>query len=500
VERISRGDIPAKITDEYQGDFDAIKKSLNRCIDTIKGFIESIQYVTREQAKGDIDASIWTEHFRGDFKVMADSVNDLMDGQLQLTRKAMDCFKAFGEGHMDAEIEPFPGKKAFINTTIEQVRANIKALIADTQLLSQAALEGRLQTRADASQHQGDFRRIVEGVNATLDAVIAPINEVMQLLAAMEKGDLTRQIEPQYAGDMQRLRDAANNTVAKLANTVVDVVIAADALSTAAAEVNATSQSLSQAASEQAASVEETSASIEQMTASIGQNAENAGVTEGIAGKAAQEAIEGGAAVKQTVTAMTQIAKKIVIINDIAYQTNLLALNAAIEAARAGRYGKGFAVVAAEVRKLAERSRVAAEEISQLAEGSVKTAERAGAYLDEIVPSIGKTSDLVQEIAAASKEQSSGAGQISIAMHQINLITQQNASASEELAATAEEMTDQAQQLQDAMAFFQADTGGRAQTVGSSPAKRSIQVKRSRTGRERNLNFGEIDESEFTRF
>jgi methyl-accepting chemotaxis protein len=151
---------------------------------------------------------------------------------------------------------------------------------------------------------------------------------------------------------------------------------------------------------------------------------------------------------------MAEIAKKIGIIDDIAYQTNLLALNAAIEAARAGEHGKGFAVVASEVRKLAERSQVAAEEISEKAASSVAVAEKAGRLLAEMVPVIQKTSSLVQEISAASEEQSSSVGQVNNAMEELNKITQTNASASEELAATAEEMSSQSQQLQQMMAFF----------------------------------------------
>ncbi|MDD2760952.1 MAG: methyl-accepting chemotaxis protein, partial [Methylomonas sp.] len=205
-------------------------------------------------------------------------------------------------------------------------------------------------------------------------------------------------------------------------------------------------------------------ASIEQMSASINQNSENAKITDGMAGKASKEAVEGGVAVKQTVEAMKAIAGKIGIIDDIAYQTNMLALNAAIEAARAGDHGKGFAVVAAEVRKLAERSQVAAQEIGHLAESSVNTAETAGKLLDEIVPSIAKTSNLVQEIAAASNEQASGVSQVNTAMAQMNQITQQNASSSEELAATAEEMTAQAEQLQSLMSFFK--LSGQSAAIG----------------------------------
>jgi methyl-accepting chemotaxis protein len=198
-------------------------------------------------------------------------------------------------------------------------------------------------------------------------------------------------------------------------------------------------------------------------------------VTDGIASTAASEASEGGKAVEETVDAMKTIANKIAIIDDIAFQTNMLALNATIEAARAGEHGKGFAVVATEVGKLAERSQVAAREIGELASASVQTAERAGTLLGQIVPSIGRTSDLVQEIAAASSEQSVGASQISKAMAQMSKITDQNAASSEELAATAEEMAAQTTSLQELMRFFKVDRAVRAQ------APRAVAAPRART-------------------
>ncbi|MDR3370331.1 MAG: methyl-accepting chemotaxis protein, partial [Rhodoferax sp.] len=234
----------------------------------------------------------------------------------------------------------------------------VNTLVVDVSAISQSTVAGELGTRIDTGNHQGDYRKVAEGLNAVMVAVNTPVQELTDVLGAMEGGDLTLSMKKSYAGTWDALKSAVNNMLKKLTNVVTDVNSGAQALASASEEVSATAQSLSQAASEQAAGVEETSASIEQMTASIAQNTENAKITDGMASKAAKDASDGGEAVNATVEAMKQIAKKIGIIDDIAAQTNLLALNAAIEAARAGEHGKGFAVVAAEVRKLAERSQV----------------------------------------------------------------------------------------------------------------------------------------------
>lgn len=290
-----------------------------------------------------------------------------------------------------------------------------------------------------------------------LKSITNPLQVVSNVVRQLAEGDLTFRAKTNRKDEFGKLMNDIDDTMSRLSNTVFNILSTSDSLTNASTQVSATAQSVSQATTEQAASVEEISASVEQMSASVDQNADNAKITDSMASQASLQAAEGGKAVTQTVEAMKQIAEKISIIDDIAYQTNLLALNAAIEAGRAGQYGKGFAVVADEVRKLAERSRVAAQEIGDVASSNVQLAERAGQLLVEMVPAITKTSELVQEIAAASVEQSGGLSQVNSAMNQMSQITQQNAAASEQLAATSEEMSGQARHLQQLVAFFKVE-------------------------------------------
>ncbi len=308
---------------------------------------------------------------------------------------------------------------------------------------------------------------LVRGVRRALSLAVAAAERIA-------RGDLREKVAVTSRDEIGDLQAAMRAMGERLATVIGEVRGGADALGSASGQVSATAQQVSQGTGEQAASVEETTTSLEQMTASIAANAANSRQTEQMAAQGARSAEQSGKAVTETVVAMRAIAERISIVEEIAYQTNLLALNAAIEAARAGDHGKGFAVVATEVRKLAERAQKSAKEIGELAGRSVAVAERSGALLVDLVSTIGKTSELVQEVSAASQEQSTGVGQVSRAMAVVDQVTQQNASAAEELSSTAEEVAAQAETLQQLVSFFQlADQGpaDRRERPAHAPAR-----------------------------
>ncbi len=296
-------------------------------------------------------------------------------------------------------------------------------------------------------------------------SVSVAINEAAVIVNTVAKGDLNVTIEASQLDrkdELGILTNSMNDMVIQLREITSAVVTGTDNIASASEQLSSTSQELSQGSNEQASSAEEVSSSMEEMASNIQQNTENAQHAERLSLNVSQGVQRVGQAAQESLASIRDIAGKIGIINDIAFQTNILALNAAVEAARAGEHGRGFAVVAAEVRKLAERSKVAADEIVSLASKSVDVTEGAGELMAKLIPEIEKTAKLVQEIAAASLEQNSGADQVNNAIQQLNQVIQQNAAASEEMATSSEELSSQAEQLREIMSFFkvEAKSGG----------------------------------------
>ncbi len=427
VEDISKGNIPAKITETYNGDFNAIKNNLNQCIDAVNALVEDASMLSKAAVDGKLSTRADASRHQGDFRKIVEGVNATLDAVIGPLNVAAQYVDDISKGNIPTLITDhyngdFNAIKNNLNTCIEAVNK----LVGDASMLAEAAAEGRVTVRANASQHQGDFRKVVEGVNATLETIVTPIAAVKE---------------------------------------------AVETISTAANEIATGNNDLSSRTEQQASSLEETASSMEELAATVKQNAENAKQANQLAAAASQVAIRGGEVVGNVVTTMSGInesARKIEdiisVIDGIAFQTNILALNAAVEAARAGEQGRGFAVVAGEVRNLAQRSSSAAKEIKDLITDSVsktaegtKLVESAGSTMQEIVTSVQRVTDIMGEISAASSEQSSGIDQVNNAITSMDEVTQQNAALVEEAAAAAESLLEQANALNDAVGVFRLD-------------------------------------------
>lgn len=481
VDEFAHGDFDAPL-EKFPGKKAFINETIERLRGNLKSFIVEMNRMSDEHNKGDIDVYIPLDRFAGDYRLMAEGVNTMVSGHIAVKKKAMACIAEFGRGNFEAPLEKFPGKKAFINDTIEQVRVNLKSLIADTEGLVNAAAEGKLEHRADASRHHGDFAKIVQGVNRTLDAVIAPVQEASKVLARIAGGDLTARVQGQYHGDHGRLRDDINRMVGDLQENLRTIGQNAHALASSSEELTAVSHQMAGTAEETAtqanvvsAASEQVSRNVatvasggEQMQSSIREIAKNANEAARVAKNAVQVANHTNGTVGKLGESSMEIGNVIKVITSIAQQTNLLALNATIEAARAGESGKGFAVVANEVKELAKQTAKATEEISQKIEAIQVDTKAAVGAIGDIGTIINQINDISNSIASAVEEQTvttneinrsmaeaaKGVGDISKNITGVATAAKDNTQGANDTQKAAQELTQMAGRLQTVVSHF----------------------------------------------
>lgn len=469
AERIAQGDLSQNAQVNSKDEIEILSNTLNTMGENLRNLVMDANKLERAAIAGKLDIRADSGKHGGDYAKIVGGFNDCLDAVIGPLNVAAEYVERISRGDLPPKItDTYHGDFNTIKNNLNICIDNINALVADANMLAQAAVAGNLDARADARRHSGDYGKIVSGINGCLDSVTEPIKEAAAVLGEMSTGNLQIRVSGDYRGDHAAIKDALNHTLDSFDEVLGDVGVAAVQVSGGARQVSDGSQTLSEGTAQQAGAVVELTASLNQVAEQTKQNAHHASLASELSVQAQHHADMGNQHMQAMLNSMDDInasskdiSKIIKVIDEIAFQTNILALNAAVEAARAGQHGKGFAVVAEEVRNLAARSAGAAKETTAMIEGSMikvaggtRIARETAVALENIVSGISKSADLVREIASASNEQANAIFQINRGVQQVSEVVQMNSATAQESAAASEELTSQAEMMKEMMRKF----------------------------------------------